>query len=136
MMTIILPRHEVVLRRLTRCALRYQYHVPWSMKIKFSTTANGVLSATIIGCTNHVPDDLTTVKDFSYNQNTIDGTEDWLQKFLTKNLREVVKNMETNIEEQFATTGRFVYPGNGRLKFSNPSFNTRGDMLADITYAP
>jgi hypothetical protein len=106
------------------------------MKIKFTTTPKGVLSAEIIGCTDHVPNRLELVEDYSRGQNFDDSTESWMKTFLTKNLRGVIQNMEMNIEKQFAASGQFVYPGNGRLRFSNPSFNTRGDFLADITYAP
>ncbi|KAF1844453.1 uncharacterized protein K460DRAFT_419358 [Cucurbitaria berberidis CBS 394.84] len=73
---------------------------------------------------------------FTPNQKNIKvtGRDEEMRRFIEERLKEKIPRIMENIRRKFEGAGRFVYPGNGRLIFTNPVINKWGDLLAEVNY--
>ncbi|KAI8946083.1 hypothetical protein F4801DRAFT_597093 [Xylaria longipes] len=114
--------------------LEESYTATWNVSIVITTDNDGHLTLTL----GQQPSEVTVAitKDYSREsnidsrQNTIEGYMGDIQTALQSQLVIV----ERNLAKIFATTGQWVYPGNGTLYFRNPMFNNYGDVLAEVEY--
>ncbi|KAF3909942.1 hypothetical protein ABW20_dc0102884 [Dactylellina cionopaga] len=66
----------------------------------------------------------------------MNGHDAAFEKNLISSIKEKIPILAQNIKNKLGGSGKFIYPGNGTLKFTNPKFGKWGDLLADVTYLP
>ncbi|KAK0390684.1 hypothetical protein NLU13_0187 [Sarocladium strictum] len=114
------------------------YHLEfyWSIKLNLTTNEEGVMDIRLDGCTDYTPNNLHA-KQIDYRFDGIEGTtQESMLKFMTENLKPKIQRIIENLRKELEACGRFVYPGHGQLKFGSPFWGKKGNLLADITYAP
>jgi hypothetical protein len=86
------------------------------------------------------PDDIAVsisqTQHDGYGITTPANLSDHIQFGIQEKLRSTLSLVDYNFAKMFKTSGKFTYPGNGELSFSNPTFNNHGDVLTEIAYKP
>jgi hypothetical protein len=103
--------------------------------MQLSVTSDGELTADFEQITGGIPT-IDPVKD-KWELKDVDGsTETDLVRFLKENMGGAIRSAREQIQTEMKNSGKFQYPGSGKLVFSHPEFTGMGDLVANITYAP
>jgi len=62
--------------------------------------------------------------------------EFYLRREFSDCIQGAVANCRVNLDRALNHLQKFVYPGNGQFKFTNPILTKDGNLLADVSYFP
>ena len=85
-----------------------------------------------------VDKEVQTKVDPKLNQNNINmnGHDSQLLEELRARMGEQFNRIISNIRQRLNASGRYTYPGNGKLIFEKPGIGKYGDLNAQVQYAP
>ncbi|KAH8690094.1 hypothetical protein BGW36DRAFT_466024 [Talaromyces proteolyticus] len=108
------------------------YSGTWSLSLLLSTDKDGQLHLAVDGSVN-------PRVTLTYSVGELSNASSWdtdIADLLQSQISDAITAAKENLTNLFLTAGKFVYPSNGLLSFTDPVFNEEGDVLASVEYKP
>ncbi|KAI0454542.1 hypothetical protein F5B21DRAFT_514631 [Xylaria acuta] len=119
--------------------LKLTYKISWNFQISLADANNGVLN--IVVNKNYNGDNIANLqvvpnKEVQTGVTTPTNQDNEIATEFKNKLKSSLDLCVQNLESGLINTGKFVYPGNGTLRFLNPCINRHGNVLAELEYLP
>ncbi|CZR32172.1 uncharacterized protein FPRO_02058 [Fusarium proliferatum ET1] len=138
----IFPNNNRVLDEKTG-RLRYFYEMDWKIEVAITGIKDGRMSLDVRTPPGAQPQEVANLRVRQKPNELIedrmwcpDGQEQEIRDQWLKRMRNCMTDIERDIEQEFESTAKFVYPGNGDLNFSNPVISRFGNVLAVVEHKP
>jgi hypothetical protein len=114
---------------------RETFQSTWSMKINIDSVKDGILELGVDAGTSK-DCNASVLKTQSEQQQSWspEGQAERIRLSIVDQIGSHVKTLESNLAENFQTSAKFVYPGNGTFDFSDPQVGNTGEILATLEY--
>ncbi|KAI0010771.1 hypothetical protein F4779DRAFT_576048 [Xylariaceae sp. FL0662B] len=116
--------------------LEESYTATWDVPILIETDDEGRLTLVLGKHPSEVLVDVVLDYSKEYNIETRQDSIPGYMGGIQGTLQNALLTVQNNLAQIFATTGQWVYPGNGTLYFRDPMFNNYSDVLATVEYKP
>ncbi|CAP67922.1 uncharacterized protein PODANS_1_17947 [Podospora anserina S mat+] len=119
--------------------LKLTYKITWNFDITLADANNGVLNIVVdkkevngnVANLEVVPN-----KEVQTGVTTPSGQDNEIAAEFKQKLKTSLDVCVKDLQNGLINTGKFVYPGNGTLRFLNPCINRHGNVLAELEYLP
>ncbi|KAF7586254.1 hypothetical protein BBP40_009191 [Aspergillus hancockii] len=122
------------------CDYTIHIYLEWSTTITLNAVDDGGLSMTLDLSDKNFQvssDPLEYRMEGGYwpTKDDVEGQQSTLENTLITNLKNSpLKTTEAQLQNDLNSSARFVVPGQGTFRYSNPMFNDNGDLLIEVDY--
>ncbi|KAK5996112.1 hypothetical protein PT974_04539 [Cladobotryum mycophilum] len=113
--------------------------VTWSFFVLLKESTHGAMQLKVEGLDrNLMPSDLKVrgLPQGSIHSGWQDSTvmQNQIESKVRRHMGSVLSTRVSDLENRLQSSGKFIYPGHGELKFTNPRFTVDGSVIADAEY--
>ncbi|KAK3986940.1 hypothetical protein QBC44DRAFT_247173 [Cladorrhinum sp. PSN332] len=119
--------------------LKLTYKISWNFDITLADANNGVLNIIVNeNCVNGNVANLKVEpnKEVQTGVTTPTNQDNEIAAEFQQKIKTSLDLCVQSLKNGLVNTGKFVYPGNGTLRFLNPCINRHGNVLAELEYLP